>query len=382
MNAFTIGAATVKRRNGEDTRIIQIIDDIILLIYTVELAMRLYAFGPCRFLRYKANWLDVFLVLFGLVETLVTYSSSNFAKNLGNMMLIRVLRILKVVRVLRLFLMFETLWLLVQGLINSIVTLAWTFVLLAVLLYLFAIVALEVIITDNDAPPEYNWVVEEHFRSLETAVLSLYQGFFNDGFSEIYRPIILFRPQLAFYFLPFMLLVSMALMNLVTSIMVQNAHKMIEQNKERKSFIDNKRKLELINRLKELFTQMDVDNSCTLRHAEILNAPQEVRDAIAEVIDSNDDAVLNETLRMLDTGGDGEIDLNEFCDGLARLGMNNGKPIELFFIGKYCEEILDKTRGLMKSSKKHLKAMQDLRKDFASSEGAVLASARESVQDF
>jgi len=382
MNAFTIGAATVKRRNGEDTRIIQIIDDIILLIYTVELAMRLYAFGPCRFLRYKANWLDVFLVLFGLVETLVTYSSSNFAKNLGNMMLIRVLRILKVVRVLRLFLMFETLWLLVQGLINSIVTLAWTFVLLAVLLYLFAILGLEVIIPDNDAPPEYNWLVEEYFRNLETAMLTLYQGFFCDGFADVYRPLVLFRPQLAVYFVTFILLMPVGLMNLVTSCMVQNALEMSEQTKERRIFIENQRKLELVNRLKELFIQMDVDNSRTLKQAEILKAPQEVRDAIAEVIGSNDDAFISGTLRMLDTGGDGEIDLNEFCDGLARLGMNHGKPFELFFIAKYCDEILDKTRDLVKSSQKHVEAMQDLRKDFASSEGAVLASARVSVQGF
>jgi len=376
MNAFTIGAATVKRRNGEDTRIIQIIDDIILLIYTVELAMRLYAFGPCRFLRYKANWLDVFLVLFGLVETLVTYSSSNFAKNLGNMMLIRVLRILKVVRVLRLFLMFETLWLLVQGLINSIVTLAWTFVLLAVLLYLFAILGLEVIIPDNDAPPEYNWLVEEYFRNLETAMLTLYQGFFCDGFADVYRPLVLFRPQLAVYFITFMLLIPVALMNLVTSIMVQNALAVAEQSKGRQRLIESKRKLELVNRLKELFSQMDNDGSKTLILEEIKNAPQEVRDAIAEIIGSKDDSVFNETLKLLDVDGDGEVDLKEFCDGLAKFGMSNGKPAELFFIGRYCEEILEKTRALMRHSQKHLKAIQNLRKDVAGSERKVLASAR------
>jgi len=49
---------------------------------------------------------------------------------------------------------------------------------------------------------------------------------------------------------------------------------------------------------------------------------------------------MGELFGLLDYDGGGELDIEEFCDGLLHAGTS-GKPMELFVIMKQCSKILE-----------------------------------------
>merc|ERR1712232_615521 len=107
----------------------------------------------------------------------------------------------------------------------------------------------------------YNYVVEENFGTLFRTVLTLLQGFTLDSAGSIYRPLVLEAPLLSFYFLAFILLVSIALMNLVTALMLESA---MDSSKEDRDVIQKMKKAEKLGKIQELrgiFQTMDADKS-------------------------------------------------------------------------------------------------------------------------
>ncbi|CAE7561606.1 unnamed protein product, partial [Symbiodinium microadriaticum] len=78
----------------------------------------------------------------------------------------------------------------------------------------------------------YNLAVVENFGALDDAMFTLMQLFTFDSIGTIYRPLIQQRPLLFFYFMTVLLVLSIALMNLVTAIMVEGALAIAEEDKE------------------------------------------------------------------------------------------------------------------------------------------------------
>merc|ERR1740123_876125 len=78
------------------------------------------------------------------------------------------------------------------------------------------------------SPPEVQSLVQERFPNMMVTMLTLMQFVSMDSISSIYFPLIMHEPLLIVFFLPFILVVSISLMNLVTAVIVEGA---IEQGK-------------------------------------------------------------------------------------------------------------------------------------------------------
>ncbi|CAE7018395.1 CAC, partial [Symbiodinium sp. CCMP2456] len=100
-------------------------------------------------------------------------------------------------------------------------TLFWTFLLISILSYIAALFGMDMITYDLSLPADhpYNLAVVENFGALDDAMFTLMQLFTFDSIGTIYRPLIQQRPLLFFYFMTVLLVLSIALMNLVTAIM-------------------------------------------------------------------------------------------------------------------------------------------------------------------
>jgi len=242
--------------------------------------------------------------------------------------------------------LFNTLWMLVQGLLYSVNTLLWTTLLTTILIYIFAIIGLELITVDLNLPLDhpYNVAALENFRDLSDASMMLLQCFSWDSISAVYRPLIKQRFQLFFYFITVLLVMSIALMNLVTTIMIEGSLDQSNDDKETQKALLAQKKKEQMVELKKLFLELDEDGSGELSMDEIDGAPEEMRDQLIEIAGTEDISALFE---LLDYDGGGTLGVEEFCDGILR-AMSSDKPMELDKLVKQCGDIFEDSRSVIK----------------------------------
>jgi hypothetical protein len=129
-------------------------------------------------------------------------------------MVLRVFRLFRLARALRLLVQFRTLWMLVQGLIHSCSTIFYTVVLITLILYIFSCIGVETIaIPYIDEQSDFGDLVREYWSSVPNCMLSLVRFVTLDSIGSIYEPMIKQQNHLIMFFMPFLLIVSIALMS-------------------------------------------------------------------------------------------------------------------------------------------------------------------------
>merc|ERR1719498_679409 len=96
-----------------------------------------------------------------------------------------------------------------------------------------------------------------HFGSLLNTMLALFMmATFDDG-GAIYGPLIQrWQDVLGPFFLAFLLIVGIALMNLITAVIVECA---VEQNKAERVYVNRKSMKKILPNLRALFCELDTD---------------------------------------------------------------------------------------------------------------------------
>jgi len=152
-----------------------------------------------------------------------------------------------------------------------------------------------------------------------------------DSMSSLYFPLVAEDPVLILLFLPFVLIVSISLMNLVTAVVVEGA---IEQGKDdRESMARYKQYAfkKMLPVLKAMFHKLDKDGDGTLTLLELKRAPERVKKQLEQYLNQSDS--LAELFEIIDVDDSGEVDIDEFCEGVAKLVYCDA-PIELVRILK------------------------------------------------
>eukprot|EP00928_Gymnodinium_smaydae_P080161 TRINITY_DN63929_c0_g1_i1.p1 TRINITY_DN63929_c0_g1~~TRINITY_DN63929_c0_g1_i1.p1 ORF type:complete len:655 (+),score=185.29 TRINITY_DN63929_c0_g1_i1:93-1967(+) len=184
---------------------------IFTLIFIVELSLRIKADGLrfCSPLHSPAGFFDAIIILLGAVELIVSvFHSSNALKGLGVM---RIFRLLRLFRILRVLMVCKELKLLFVGLLSSVRTVFWAFVLMLVLMYLGTLVC--VILLGNDGS------MVEYFGSVPLGLYTHFQIVTLEAWPDIADAAIKASGSgWAVYFMVFISMTSMAVMNLVTGV--------------------------------------------------------------------------------------------------------------------------------------------------------------------
>ncbi|CAD7956624.1 unnamed protein product [Amoebophrya sp. A25] len=370
LNSATIGWEAQLFVQGKSVEGFAAVEHIFLVIYLSELSSRFFAFGFKKSIT-TSGWVafDFLLVSVGvLVQWLLPLIFLDGEQDiLEPLFVFRVLRLLRLARAVRLIITFKTLWLLVRGLLTSADTITFTLLLITMTVYVFAVVGIELItknkqyFLDRDngdfaAEGYITSLMENEFSDVPAVMLTLFGFATLDSVNRIYSPMIQTQPLLIFYFMPFILIVSVAMMNLVTAVLVENALESSKNDKEMNA-VYAKAKLEaMMPEIKKMFYTLDADGSGEISKEELidgLDAHPVMKMELQHFLGNQDPLQLFD---ILDVDGDGEIGISEFCEHLLDR-VTSEAPIEVTRVLKMVQQIKGHTSKLL-SSQQISKAMK------------------------
>lgn len=195
LNAVTLGLETDARVMASIGSILLTIDRLILGVFVVEIAIRLFVH---RIAFFRDPWSIFDFVIVGIALMPATGP-------------LQVLRALRILRVLRLISVIPSLRRVIGGLIAALPGMGSIIVLLALFFYVSAVMATNL----------YGQGFPELFGSIGASLYSLFQIMTLEGWSgEIVRPVMEVYPSAWLFFIPFILSTTYAVINLFVGVIV------------------------------------------------------------------------------------------------------------------------------------------------------------------
>ena len=194
--------------------LLRVLDATVLAVFIAEIALKLAAHGrrPLDYFRDGWNVFDFTIVALCLLPI-----GGPFAA---------VLRLVRVLRLLRLVTALPKLQLLVGALLKSLGSMGYVSVLLGLIFYIYAVAGVHL----------FGRQMPEDFGSISAALMSLFQIITLDNWSDLFNPAQSTAPLAAgVYFVSFILLGTMILLNLFIGIVMNSMSEMHAELDEQKA---------------------------------------------------------------------------------------------------------------------------------------------------
>lgn len=209
VNAVTLGLETFPAVMDRAGGLILAIDRICLSIFVIELALRLYALG-LRFFRSGWNVFDFVIVGISLLPATGSFS---------------VLRAMRILRVLRVVSAVPSLRRVVDGLGRALPGMGSVFLLILIIYYIAAVMATKL----------FGASFPQWFGSLTATSFTLFQIMTLEGWSgEIARPVMEVYPYAWAFFVPFILITTFAVLNLIVGLIVNSMQEAASEAEEQR----------------------------------------------------------------------------------------------------------------------------------------------------
>lgn len=243
INAILIGLETYPSLYATYSIGFEIMDVILLSIFTIEIILKLITYKGSYF---RNGWN---VVDFSIVALSLLFMGSNF---------VSVLRIVRVLRVLRTLSAFPSLRRMVNALFLSLPAMGSTFMLMVIVFYIYGIVGNAFFATIS---PVY-------FGSLQYSLLTLFQVFTLEAWaSEVFRPIFVEIGWSWMYFASFIIISAFIVANIFFGELVTNAQKISEEIERENAGID-----EEIDEVHEELTRLKEQNEQLHQKLDVITA--------------------------------------------------------------------------------------------------------------
>ncbi len=210
VNSIVLGLQTSPSIVAAVGDVLNWVDKACLWIFVVEAVMKIAALR-LKYFKSGWNWFDFLIVLASICSDFSALSS------------MRSLRIIRVFRALKFISGVRSLQIIVSAIGHSIPSMSWTSVLMLLLYYIFAVIGTMLF---GEAFPEW-------FGSIGKSMYSLFQIMTLESWSMgIARPVIAVFPMAWIYFVPFVIIASFIILNIVVGIVVNSISVMSEKNKQ------------------------------------------------------------------------------------------------------------------------------------------------------
>jgi voltage-gated sodium channel len=203
LNAVTLGLETADSIVAQWGGLLYAVDKVLLVIFTIEIAIRIYAFRG-RFFRDAWGLFDIAVVAVAWMP-----ASGDLA----------VLRALRVLRVLRLISIVPSLRNVVEAMLAALPGMGSIVLLMLLIFYVAAVMATKLF---GDAMPE-------QFGDLGASLFTLFQLMAMDDFGNIVRQSMEHSPLAWLFFIPFSIVATFVVLNLFIGVIVESIQSLREQ---------------------------------------------------------------------------------------------------------------------------------------------------------
>eukprot|EP00929_Paragymnodinium_shiwhaense_P040875 TRINITY_DN21272_c0_g1_i5.p1 TRINITY_DN21272_c0_g1~~TRINITY_DN21272_c0_g1_i5.p1 ORF type:complete len:560 (+),score=113.19 TRINITY_DN21272_c0_g1_i5:172-1851(+) len=334
VNAFSIGYEQTLRLQGKDMTPFQVVENLFLVIFIMELVLRFLANGMRQAL--KENWikLDVVIVISGMITSWIMVPFKDTIEVSFDISVISVLklaRVLRLARMVRQAIKIKSLWILLQGMISSSASVIYTMMTLVFVTYIFGCMAIDLVTTNSlavgpDADPAFQEVVEENFASLPMTMLTLVRFVTFDNVSLIYTPLIMRDPLLCPFFMVALTALGIVLMNLLTAVVVNNAVERASEDREARMEWDKSQKARMAMEVQKLFRELDVDDSGFVSRQELQAIGSDDLDKLEYYTKLKDPIQIFEYLNIENSE---ELDMDVFCKGIEAKVFGNDVGLQI-----------------------------------------------------
>mmetsp|Transcript_52088 Transcript_52088/g.97792 ORF Transcript_52088/g.97792 Transcript_52088/m.97792 type:complete len:706 (-) Transcript_52088:67-2184(-) len=323
---------------------------LFFIFFTIELLLRIFVFRWWFFRRYTPtgernphfgwNIFDFVLVTTQAMEYLLRgfIESATGAEldslTIGKVTVLRIVRILRVGRLFRLarvLIFFQPLRVMATAIYSSFSLFIWAVLSIEIVTFVYAVYLTEMSWSRLEEHPE-DTRLKELFGTLGTSRMSLLWSISGGiDWGEISE--VLTRVDYLFALIPFMVylwFVLIVVMNIVTSIFLENASETYKHETE----------LDLVRNAYQIFKASDTNNNNTIEKADFKSSlihPDVHQFFRAIKLDLDQAEVLFE---LLDISGDGKISCDEFLRGCLRL-RGAAKAIDLLILSREVNQLID-----------------------------------------
>jgi voltage-gated sodium channel len=228
-NAVILGLETSPAIMASAGPLILALDRACLIIFVIEIVLKLVALGP-RFFRSGWNIFD-----FGIVGIALVPGAQGLS----------VLRALRILRVLRIVSAVPSLRRVVEGLLTALPGMGSVFLLMSIIFYIGAVMATKL----------FAGSFPEWFGSIGASLYTLFQIMTLESWSMgIVRPVLEIYPYAWAFFVPFIMVTTFAVVNLIVGLVVnsmQDAHA-VESNAATDAYRD-----EVLDRLRKIEERLE-----------------------------------------------------------------------------------------------------------------------------
>lgn len=293
------------------------------VVYSLEAFCRWVVYGRSYFKAW-VNILDFVIVVCGWLTSI-----GGLFENSGVMDSISALKVLRALRALRFCRMisfFEGIWIVFTSFIRCMRPLFWTCLFVFVIIFIFTMFAVELIGTSDEFKDIES---QKKFSRTILSFVSLFQVMTLDEWRSVTQPLMDQTWWAYLFFVFYICISSLALMNLVTAVIVENTMMAVQQDDEHvKLEMAQKRQVEK-EQIANLFHHFDSGRSRygDMHHDGVVS-PADVANirnswgalqAIFDSLDIHDQEDIARLMILLDSDGSGDISLTELLEGMMDL---------------------------------------------------------------
>jgi len=266
------------------------------------------------------RYFDVLLVVLRMVSVWVL--ESPYLKLLSAFRIAHVARLFKNVKTIKAF---RELWLIIEGLQETMKVVAFVTSVLLLILLVFAIWVTMLVGKEPDNGFDFRargsqWTKDDYWGTVPRSIFSLFQVLTRDRWSDnLVRPLVEHSPAMCFIFIVFLVLTMLALLSTIVGAVIESTLASAKANEDKNGREKQKLETMVMKSLEDIFREADADNSGDLTREELtaaLQKPHVTKRLRILDIKVGDLEVL---FSLLDNEGTGVIKTGSFFKGCTRL---------------------------------------------------------------